>query len=107
MARRKFYEEKVDHCKDPRSAWKYLNQSIGRRSKNTSIDKLVVEGHTISDPVMIANSFNDHFANATTRIVNEIPKTTKDFKDYLPEYSAENFKFKRLTYDGNCSPVVK
>ena len=48
---------------------------------------------------MIANSFNDHFANATTEIVKEIPRSKNDFINYLPEYSAENFKFKRITYD--------
>ena len=98
LARTKFYENMVDKCKDPKSAWKYLNKAIGRNKEGSSITSLSVEGHIISDPKIIANKFNTHFANAAESIAKSIPKTDSTFEQFLPDYTSEGFKFKKINY---------
>ena len=101
-----------------------MNVGILNLRGNTLIS-LSVEGHIISDPKIIANKFNTHFAKAAESIAKSIPKTDSTFEQFLPDYTSDGFKFRKINYshiedivdkleskksidiEGNCSFIVK
>ena len=58
------------------------------------IDKIKVENNIISDPQLIANLFNDHFAEVGTKVADSIHATNKDFSEYLPPPSPQSIFLK-------------
>ena len=49
-----------------------------------------------SDPIEIANNFNDFFSSIAENIVSEIPPTRAKPEDYMNEYPDLNFAFKQV-----------
>ena len=49
------------------------------------------KGHRISDPVKIANIFNNHFTNVANSITKKIPRTLKSPLYYLANFNANSF----------------
>ena len=58
------------------------------------IIKIKVENNIISDPPLIANLFNDHFAEVGTKVADSIHATNKDFSEYLPPPSPQSIFLK-------------
>ena len=55
----------------------------------------------ITDPIGIANCFNDYFSTIADEIVSDIPPTSANFESYIPNLPSTNFQF-ALT---NCEKV--
>ena len=48
-------------------------------------------GYKISDPVKIANEFNNYFTNVANNITKKIPRTPKSPLYYLSNSNVESF----------------
>lgn len=96
-----YFEQKINESQgDPKQLWSVLNESMNRNtSKQSEINKVNVNGSTLTDPTDIANEFNDFFSSIGQKISSNIPKTSADFQDFLnAEQHESSFNF------GFCSP---
>lgn len=60
--------------KDSKSLWKYIKEKIGRRSKSTGIDHLIINNTKIDDKTDIVNNLNNYFTNIGTTLAKQIHK---------------------------------
>ena len=72
--------------------WKGIKNVISMKPGNFDSTKLVSDekGHRISDPVKIANIFNNYFTNVANSITKKIPRTLKSPSYYLAKYNANS-----------------
>ena len=76
-----------------KSTWQLINKLMGRSKKSSNIS-LLCENELITDPVEVANEFNNYFAGIADNIRKNIPSSTKDFKEYLPRVGPRHsFRF--------------
>ena len=75
---------------NPKQMWKVINSACNKNKKSDLIDKIKVGENIISDPQLITNIFNNHFAEVGTKVADSIPESDKDFGDYLPPPSPES-----------------
>jgi len=63
LSKNSYYESKLrENQKDPKSTWKFLNESIIRLpSKSSFILEVKVNGQVITDSSEIANNFDTFF----------------------------------------------
>ena len=81
-----YYLQKLQSVKDNLAkTWKILN-SIASRSKPQGriIDEIVCNNSIISDPDLIANKFNNFFANVGPELAKKIPPVSDNLKHFLP-----------------------
>ena len=64
--------------------WKGIKSIINTStSSNNDINTLIHENRTITDKTEISNTFNSYFINVPKNIEKTIPKSKKEYKDYL------------------------
>ena len=61
-----------------KETWATIDKLVNKRSKNTNITALEVDGQTIDDFVGMANSMNDFFSNIGDKLSKDIPSTEND-----------------------------
>ena len=97
QAKKLFLNQKIDKNCNPKNAWQFLSEAIGRSNKsNSSISSILLDNNLITNPTEIANSFNDFFSSIATDIVNDIPPTSSHFLSYIPDYHHDNFSFEQV-----------
>ena len=69
-AKNNYYSKYFEQYKtDSRKQWNMINSLLNRKRKNVDIKKLVDnDGHTVSSPVQIAETFNKYFANIASSL---------------------------------------
>jgi hypothetical protein len=75
-----------------KKTWSILKNAISQApKKSSSLSRLLVDNVEITDPLLMAKSFNDFFINAAKNIVDEIPPTDRPpdlaQKDDIPLFS--------------------
>ena len=60
--------------KDPKAAWKVLNESLNRSS--SKLRDIKIYGESYSEPVEIANSFSTFFSEIESEVRSDIPDST-------------------------------
>ena len=91
---------KIDQNCDSKNAWNFLNEAIGKNNKPSSnISNVNKNGKLLTEPIEIADCFNDYFSNIADKIVENIPPTTANFRDYIPSYQHDDFEFKSIDND--------
>ena len=65
-----------------KSTWQVINRLLGK-NKNTIDITLKCGSETITEPIDVANKFNDYFSNIAENIRKDLPEVTKDFGNYL------------------------
>ena len=86
------------HEGDSKKIWKTINDHTNRISKNTPPIRQIITGNTeTSEPIKIANEFNDFFAEVGENLAKKltIPKDT--YKTYLPAHNATKLIFQPIT----------
>ena len=84
--------------KDPKVTWKILNESLNRSSsKSSDIKEIKIHDEVISEPSLIANSFNSFFSEIANEIRTKIP-VTKTCPDSFIQASNVNFDFIRCNH---------
>ena len=63
----------------------YTKKAIGKVNNKTSFPQssFIIENNHITDKSLIAESFNDYFSNIGKHTSKNVPKSTKQFDDYL------------------------
>ena len=72
---------------------------MGRKTKSgqTFPSEFLLGDKIFDNPKLIANGFNDYFADIGSNLANKIPKSTKSFAHYLGDPLSTTFKFSKLT----------
>ena len=80
-AEKNYYAAKLLEVQDnlPKT-WKILNKMTCRGSKHSSINEIVDNNVSITDPNLIANKFNLFFSNIGTDLAKKIPLCHKPLK---------------------------
>ena len=84
------YMQKFSLCSgNSKLTWKTLNKLLGKgcssQSKVMKIDNVVTDNSNL-----IANRFNEYYANIAGTITNELPVTNRNFNDYLEPRNIES-----------------
>jgi hypothetical protein len=89
-----YYSNNLTKSKNnPRKTWSILKEAIGQPSSKEKIEKVVVNGTTISDPKNIAESFNTFFAGVPEKIVQDIPNIPTPPESFLPNKVFHEMQF--------------
>ena len=75
-----------------KQVWKIVNNLLGKK-KLDPCSTLKINNQLTSDAATIANHFNLHFAEVGTKLVNNLPPTSHNFKEYLPLPSSNSLYF--------------
>ena len=75
----------LQNAKDSKKIWSGLKQIIHFKTPTSSkgVKKITLNGNDITDTKVIANCFNDYFANIGKNLSNKIPDVQKSPLDYL------------------------
>ena len=76
------------HRDNMKATWKIVNKLLGK-NKKSGCKSLIVNNETITDPSIIANSFNTYFTNVAADIRNKLPQPTKNFREFLPQNGSQ------------------
>ena len=80
------------HKNNLKQIWKIVNNLLGK-NKLDPCSTLKINNQLTSDAATIANHFNLHFAEVGIRLVNNLPPTSHNFKEYLPLPSSNSLYF--------------
>ena len=76
-----------------KSTWRNINKLMGRTKKTIDIS-LQRDGEIMTEPVEVANQFNNYFSKIADNIRDTLPAANNDFKSYLPRRGpTESFYF--------------
>ena len=87
--------------KDSKTIWQGIHEIISsRKNKNGgNVSAIISDDNTITDPVEIAQNFNNFFTSIGTNLQKKILPTKKNFTDYLKKPNSENFTIAPTTSD--------
>ena len=93
ISKRQYYNEYfLENRNDSKRIWNGIKQIIHFKPKtNQKVVKIVKNCTEITDPMTIADSFNNYFANVGTNIANSMPDTQKLPSDYLKTPLSKSF----------------
>ena len=79
------YSAKIIEAKDNiAKTWKIIGKMTNKNYNNkNTINKFEVGNIAITDPLAIAEKFNDFFVNIGSNLVKQIPQSTKTPNDFL------------------------
>ena len=85
LSKSNFYDKYFTfNQKNIRKVWEGVKSIISSRSTNTSSPTCInIDNNLVTDPLTIANSFNNYFASIADNIRKDIPYTTKQFSSFL------------------------
>ena len=70
--RKKYFSDKLLETKgDVKGTWKVLNNALGKRSKTTHVNSLVIDNQEITNPEDIVTDLNKHFTNIAEKTLKE------------------------------------
>ena len=67
---------------DIKKTWKILNETLNRNTKEQIRQKFSINNQLVSDPEVIANSFNEYFASIGRKLAENI-QPAQHFSSYL------------------------
>ena len=70
------------HKSDIRKTWCLLNETLNRNVKKQPTHEFLVDNIMTTDPVIIANKFNEYFINIDNSLADKIPMA-EPFHSYL------------------------
>ena len=85
--------------------WGLLNETLNRNIRKQSTHEFSLNNKTTSDPEVIANEFNQYFANLGSKLAEHIPAAPR-FDSYLNNPAETVFSF-NLISEHNISNVIK
>jgi hypothetical protein len=92
ISKKIYYRNKIASARNNHKIiWDTMKECIGIKPKSNRIDHLKHNGETISKDKDIANLLNSYFSSLGSELTNEIPRTEKDFTDFLPPPYRDSF----------------
>ena len=78
----KYFKDNINNMKN---TWEGIRSIISlQKTTNDSPTIISLEGHTVTDPRTIANTFNSFFWYVAAEAQSEVPFSYKRFSGYLP-----------------------
>jgi hypothetical protein len=71
--------------KNPKKLWSLLKEVSTGNAENDKIEKIVVNGNPVSEPVQIANQFNTFFSSIGNQISESVEPIDSEACDFLEE----------------------
>ncbi len=94
-----YYEKKFEDLKgNIKKTWKTINSIVNiRKSKRNTLTSIKSNDEIISDPHIIANSFNEFFRNIGPKLARNIPKSNLSHREFLKNPIQETFLAENCT----------
>ena len=74
--RKNYYTNKIEEKKDNlKKTWQVMREAMGQGRKIPSVDKVIVDGITVTDKEQIPDIFNYHFVSVSSKTADNIPAT--------------------------------
>ena len=106
QAEKHYYASKLSEVKNNLSkTWKVMNEMCGKNCMRKQITQIKIKDEIIDDPQLIANQFNDYFANVGSNLAKNIPLSSKLPSDFL-KGSFPNSMFLLPTNELEVSEVI-
>ena len=97
--KRDFYQEYFNkNSSNSKKVWQGINKLLNRGKKKQGTIFLEENG-LISDPLKVANKFNDFYCNVADKLCKKIPKVNNKFQDYLKKNNKNKLTLKETTPD--------
>lgn len=74
-------------------SWKIMKELIGMDTSHKLQKEFIVNGVSMSDPLAIANEFNNYFVNIGPSLANNIPPVSRQPTDYISHSPAHSLFF--------------
>lgn len=85
-AKSKYFHDKFESCtSDIKKTWNSINGILQSGKRQTSTMEMLVDDVLVSDPIMIATKFNEHYTTIAGKLANNIPLTNVD-----PAHNVDN-----------------
>ena len=92
-----YYTNKIEENKDNlKKTWQILREAMGQGRKMSPVDKVIVDGITVTDKEQIPDIFNDHFVSVGSKIADNIPAIDLSPTVNIPK-TQNRFKLKQIT----------
>ena len=73
LAKRSYYHNSFNEYKvNSRKTWQTINELTSRKSGKESVTSLKVNGVSTTNPTMLSNEFNNHFATIGSKLASNI-----------------------------------
>jgi hypothetical protein len=83
-AKKLYFQQKLEaNVKNPKKTWETLNEAMGKEKHSSNVEKININGTQSSDPLKMANHFNEFFTQIGKKNSNSIPVVHKQPKDYI------------------------
>ena len=87
-----------------RKTWQTINELTSRRTNNTTVKELKLNGSIISNSSELSNAFNGHFSTIGPRLANEIPPN--DNNNDLSYINNINVNHNKSSFSSTSSSIV-
>ena len=90
IAKRNYYSQ-LFNTFDKKNSWKVINELLGRRSNGGNVTSLIHDNVRVTNPLTIANLFNDYFINLPRALTCHLPPNNDNFHQYLVGGNSNSF----------------
>ena len=87
-----------------KSAWKMIRR-LNKGYQNDSISEININGISITNPSVIAKSFNEYFVNIANDLANELPPSDKCPYEYVAPNTMRTFELYPVSLD-ECASAI-
>ena len=98
VAKSLYLKSKLKDTRDAKASWKVVNSILGRDNKGTLPNCFNINGEMISDPLKIANTFNNFFSNIGESLSLNFVETD-NFLGYLNNDIESRFSFTQVSLE--------
>ena len=87
-----------ENCRNSKKVWTGINKLLNRSKKKQGTIFLEENG-IISDPLKVANKFNDFYLNIADKLCEKMPQSNNKYQDYLKNPNKTKFTIRETTPD--------
>lgn len=103
-ARNDYFKSSFTAAKsDMGKTWKLIRKLMGSKTKNANIEKINHNNMTYTEPVKIAEAFNDYFVSVASNLVEQLPSTVHRIS--TDELNPNSFFLHDITYK-ECAHII-
>ena len=105
MAETDYYRYRLGSLCNNQDNWKIINDLMGNKSPTIS-DCFIIDGEEISDPLVIANRFNNYFVEYPKSLHNSLGPSNRNYSNNIPVFCRE-MDFGYFTVEEIRNKIVK
>ena len=100
VAKANYYSNKIANQKrNPKEAWKTINQILGRKKKPTIVNELKMTDKKLKYPDEIVEGFNKFFTGIGENLASNIPTSNCDFEQFIQPSKSQFKLFNPVTVE--------